>query len=183
MTPDRIKVDDNLVLRSATPDDAERLSALNEIVHSEPPENRPAVGIAQWTRQLFAGVNGAVQPSDFTLIEDTSTGQVVSSMCLMSQSWNIGGIDTPMGMPEIVGTHPDYRRRGLVRRQFELMHRWSEERGQLFNAIMGIQFYYRQFGYEYAIDALGGSTTTPTLLQQATGKKGELPPFTARDAE
>ncbi|MCI0808061.1 MAG: GNAT family N-acetyltransferase, partial [Chloroflexi bacterium] len=74
--------------------------------HAEPPENKPAVSVAQWTRDLFAGVNRAVGPSDFTVVEDTSTGKIVSSICLISQTWNIGGIDTPMGMPEIVGTHP-----------------------------------------------------------------------------
>ena len=183
MALERIKIDDDLVLRAAATDDAEQVARLNELVHAEPPENKPAVGIAQWTRDLFAGVNRAVGPSDFTVVADTSTGKIVSSICLMSQTWNIGGIDTPMGMPEIVGTHPDYRRRGLVRRQFELMHRWSEDRGQLFSTVMGIPFYYRQFGYEYAIDAWGGSTTTPSLLAQVSSKKGGAPPFTARDAE
>ena len=73
-------------------------------------QNRPRTSLlpvtAQWTRDLFAGVNRAVGPSDFTVVEDTSTGKIVSSLCLISQTWNIGGIDTPMGMPEIVGTHP-----------------------------------------------------------------------------
>lgn len=106
-----------------------------------------------------------MKPSDFTVIEDTSAGKVVSSNCLMSQTWNIVGIDTPTGMPEIVGTHADYRRRGLGRKQFELMNKWSEDRGHLFNTIMGIGYYYRQFGYEYAIDAWGGSTTSPSALE------------------
>ena len=55
------------------------------------------------------------------------------------------------GLPELVGTHPDYRRRGLVREQFEVLHRWSEERGHLMQAIGGIPYYYRRFGYEMAV--------------------------------
>ena len=100
----------------------------------------------------------------------------------MSQTWNIGGIDTPMGMPEIVGTHADYRRRGLGRKQFELMNKWSEDRSHLFNAIIGIGHYYRQFGYEYAIDAWGGSTTSPSALGNASKTKKDPPALTARDA-
>jgi hypothetical protein len=86
-------------------------------------------------------------------------------------------------MPEIVGTHPDYRRRGLVRNQFDLMHKWSADRGELFNTIMGIGYYYRQFGYEYALNAWGGSMTSPDLLNQVSFKDEEKVPFTARDAQ
>ncbi len=182
MAPEHIQIDD-LVLRAATLDDAESVIELNRLVHGNPEKNEPGDEVAIWTADLFAGYNDAIGPSDFTVVEDTSTKKIVSSICLMSQVWNIGGIDTSMGMPEIVGTHPDYRRRGLVRRQFDLVHGWSVDRGQLFTTIMGIPHYYRQFGYEYAIDAYGGSITTPDLLKQfSLGKGGQLP-FTARDAE
>jgi hypothetical protein len=183
LAPERIQLEDSLVLRPATAADAEKVVELNRTVQAEPPSFEPDEGVGHWTRDLFAGVNDRVKPSDFTVVEDTSTGQLVSTMCLISQTWNIGGIDVPMGMPEIVGTHRDYRRRGLVRKQFGMMHRWSEDRGHLFNTIMGIPDYYRQFGYEYAIDAWGGSTTSPALLEPVLGKKDEQPPFTARDAD
>ena len=170
-------------MRAATADDAEDVVELNRLVHGNPEKNEPSDEIAIWTADLFAGYNPAVGPSDFTVVEDVSTAKIVSSICLISQTWHIGGIDTPMGMPELVGTHPDYRRRGLVRRQFELMHQWSADRGHLFNTIMGIPNYYRQFGYEYAIDAYGGSTTSFDLLRQVSLKKDERLPFTVRDVE
>lgn len=180
---EHIQLEDNLVLRAGTIDDAERTIELNRLVHGNPEKNEPSDEVALWTADLFAGYNSGIGPADFTIVEDTSSGDVVSTICLMSQIWNIGGIDTPMGMPEIVGTHPDYRRRGLVRKQFELMHKWSADRGQLFNTIMGIPNYYRQFGYEYAIDAYGGSTTSLDLLKQVSLKDDEPVPFTACDAE
>jgi predicted acetyltransferase len=180
---EQIQLEDNLILRAGTANDAERTIELNRIVHGNPEKNEPSDEVALWTADLFAGYNKAIGPSDFTIVEDTSTGEIVSTICLMSQVWNIGGIDTPMGMPEIVGTHPDYRRRGLVRKQFDLMHKWSADRGQLFNTIMGIPNYYRQFGYEYAIDAYGGSMTPLELLKQVSLKDDEQVPFTARDAE
>ena len=40
--------------------------------------------------------------------------------------------------PELVGTKKEYRRRGLVRQQFEVMHEWSAERGELVQIITGI---------------------------------------------
>lgn len=183
MPSELIQLEDNLVLRAATIDDAEQTIELNRFVHGNPEKNEPSDDVAAWTADLFAGYNDAIGPSDFTVVEDTKTGKIVSTICLMSQVWNIGGIDTPMGMPEIVGTHPDYRRRGLVRKQFDLMHQWSADRGQLFNTILGIPNYYRQFGYEYAIDAYGGSVTSLDLLKEVKLKDDEKIPFTARDAE
>ena len=40
----------------------------------------------------------------------------------------------------------------LSRIQFEEVHKWSAERGETVQAITGIPFYYRQFGYEMALD-------------------------------
>jgi hypothetical protein len=53
---------------------------------------------------------------------------------------------------EFVGTAPAYRRRGLVRRQFELAYRRSLDEGCLVQAVAGINWYYRQFGYDYALE-------------------------------
>jgi len=178
-----IQLDDNLILRAATFEDADKVVELNRLVHGDPKPGEPDVAVGHWTRDLFNGVNPAIGPSDFTVVEDTSNGEIVSTICLMEQVWNIGGIDTLMGMPEIVGTHPNYRNRGLVRKQFDLMHKWSVARGHLFNTIMGIPEYYKLFGYEYALDAWGGSATTPALLDSVCSGKDEKPPFTARDAE
>jgi hypothetical protein len=55
-----------------------------------------------------------------------------------------------------VSTSPAYRRRGLVRAQFAAIHARSAARGELLQAITGIAWYYRQFGYEMTV-ALGGS--------------------------
>lgn len=183
MTSNTIQLDDNLVLRAATPGDAEKVVELNRFVHGNPAKNEPANQVAEWTKDLFAGATRAIKPADFTVVEDTSTGEIVPSICLMSQTWNIGGIDVPMGMLEIVGTHPDYRRRGLVRKQFDLTHEWSQERGHLFNTIMGIGYYYRQFEYEYAIDAWGGSGGAISTLESVSETSKPPAKLTARDAE
>ena len=181
MTSTPIDLGDNLILRSATIDDAEQVASLNEYVHGDIEKGELEKPIGAWTRDLFRGYNSEIQPSDWTVVEDTSTGKIVSTMCLMPQIWNIAGIETPVGQIEIVGTHPDYRRRGLIRQQFDLMHQWSDSRGDLISAVLGIPNYYRQFGYEMGLDAEGGSTTSVDLLDQVKLDESDNEVFTWRD--
>ncbi len=135
----------------------------------------------------MSGDHPTCDASDFTLVEDTSTGSVVSSTCLIPQRFSYEGLEFDAGLPELVGTHPDYRRRGLVREQFEVLHCWSEERGHLMQAIAGIPYYYRRFGYEMAV-AMGHGRRV--YVQDVPGKREDegsarsytLRPATASDA-
>jgi predicted N-acetyltransferase YhbS len=79
------------------------------------------------------------------------SGQVVSSIALMAQTFRLGGVSIPIGQPEFVATAVGQERRGLIRRQMDLLHAWSAERGDLTQIIAGIPYFYRRFGYEYAI--------------------------------
>ena len=144
-----------LILRRASRDDAEAVAAFNSRVHLSsggPFEQRePHRGVAAFTRDLMSGNHPTCDASDFTVIEDTTTGSIVSSVCLIGQRFSYEGVELDAGLPELVGTHPDYRRRGLVKEQFDVIHRWSKERGHLMQAIAGIPYYYRRFGYEMAV--------------------------------
>ena len=154
---------DGLVLRRAGQSDAEALAAFNARVHAEPGSTGPDESIAAWTRDLFAG-HPTFRPEDFTVVEDTATGTIVSSLNLISQTWSYGGVPFGVGRVELVGTDEAYRRRGLVRAQFEVVHAWSRERGELAQGITGIPWYYRQFGYEYALALDGGERAPRHLL-------------------
>lgn len=145
-----------LILRRATAVDTEALAAFNAEVHRTPGAAGPDEEVAAWTRDLMSGRHPTCSAEDFTLVEDTRRGIIVSSLCLIPQSWSYGGIRLAAGRPELVGTHPEYRRRGLIRRQFELIHQWSEERGQRLQVIEGTPWYYRQFGYEMCLQVDGG---------------------------
>ena len=53
--------------------------------------------------------------------------------------------------------HPDWTLqqlanadRGLIRMLFEMIHARSQAEGDLVQAITGVAYFYRQFGYEYA---------------------------------
>ncbi|MGD8626804.1 MAG: GNAT family N-acetyltransferase [Anaerolineae bacterium] len=149
------RLGENLVLRRATHDDAENLLAFDGDVLRDPGQDEPDEHLVAWVRDLLERPHPTFRPGDFTLVEDTATGRIVSSLCLISQTWAYDGVEFPLGRPELVATHPDYRRRGLVRAQFDVIHGWSAERGEWVQAITGIPWFYRQFGYEMAM-TLGG---------------------------
>ncbi len=68
-----------------------------------------------------------------------------------------------------------------MRLQFEEVHRWSEERGEYVQAITGIPFYYKLFGYEMGLELSGGRTGYEAQLPKL--KDGENEPFHIRAAE
>jgi hypothetical protein len=191
MLPLPRELGDGLVLRRATVDDTETLAAFNKNVHQGLDE--PEGGIDVWTRDMMRGDHPTTGAGDFLIVEDTRTGAIASSLCLISQMWSYAGIPFGVGRPEIVGTAPAYRRRGLVRAQFDAVHEWSAARGQMVQVIEGIPWYYRQFGYEMALGLDGGrfgyradvpdlaaSETEPYRIRPAT--EADLP-FIARAYE
>jgi hypothetical protein len=181
-TPDNFlrELGDGLVLRRSTPADADALTEFNSIIHSEQGPDKPDEKIGAWVHDLLTRPHPSFDPGDFTLVEDTRTGQIVSSLNLISQTWTYAGIPFGVGRPEIVGTHADYRKRGLVRRQFDEVHAWSQARGQMLQFITGIPNYYRQFGYEMAVDLSGGRVGYESQLPRL--KEDESEPFTIRPA-
>jgi GNAT superfamily N-acetyltransferase len=147
---------DGLILRRATMADGERLIEAHSDLHRDPGVEEPDERIGAWVRDLIEGPHPTFEPGDFTIVEEARSGRIVSSLCLISQTWSYGGIEFGVGRPELVATHPDYRQQGLVRAQFEVIHEWSAERGEKLQAITGIPWYYRQFGYEMALNLGGG---------------------------
>jgi hypothetical protein len=171
---------DGLALRWSTTADAEGLARLYSHVFRESAEAPLNHYMPFWVRDLIGGRHPLIDSGDFALVEDTRHGSIVSATCLISQTWEYEGIPFGVGRPEIVATDPDYRNRGLVRAIFELLHARSAAKGHMAQGITGIPFYYRQFGYEYALD-LGGSRAVffaaiPKL------KPGEAEPYRLRDA-
>jgi hypothetical protein len=169
---------EGLVLRHSTAEDAEALAKFNREIHGE--DEWDARGIADWTLDLASGEGPTVAVGDFTVVEDTQAGEIVSSCCLISQTWAYEGIPFKVGRPELVGTKKAYRRRGLVREQMEILHQWSAARGELVQVITGIPYYYRQFGYEMAIDLDGGRSGFKSHVPKL--KDGEEEPYTLRKA-
>ncbi len=145
---------DNLVLRQATPADREKLIEFNRQMHD-------AVSGAE-VAYLVDGNHKGFQIEDFLVVVDQDE-RIISTLCLAVVEWRIGQTVIRMGQPEFVGTLTEYRGRGLVRKQFEVLHQWMTERGLGLALIGGIEYYYRLFGYEYGVSIWRAGLLTPEL--------------------
>ncbi len=147
-----------LVLRWTTPEDVERVATLYAQVFRKNADAPLNWHDPIWTRDMFSGRHPNIGPRDFAVVEDTRSGTFVAATCLLRYTAVYEGLPFAFGNPEMVASLPDYRRQGLIRAIFELIHARSEERGDLVQGITGIPNYYRQFGYEYATTLPEGLT-------------------------
>jgi hypothetical protein len=169
---------DGLILRHVTLDDIEELAEFNGRVHSPEGWEKAEDAVSILTRDMMTRPHPTFRPEYFLVVEDVNTKQIVSSSNLIPQLWSFQGIEFSVGRPELVGTHPDYRRRGLIRAQFNELHRMSARLGHKMQAITGIPWYYRQFGYEMCVN-LGGGYEMPIGLVPPL-KKDEQEPYDLR---
>lgn len=138
---------DGLNLRTpASEDDFERIAAFNAAIHG--PE------IAPFTLRLLRDYPG-MESQDQVVVENDQ-GEIVSALCLIPWTWRCEGASLPVGEMGIVGTAETYRGRGLVRAQVAYFKRRLRERGCVLSIIQGIPYFYRQFGYQYALPLEGG---------------------------
>ena len=150
-------LENGLVMKyPGTPEDVERLAAFNGLVHGDDL-------VARMTRALI-NHHPHTHPAEWPYVEDPSTGEIVSALCLIPWTWRYEDVTLKAGEMGFVGTREAYRRRGLVRAlaghfksllssgEFDLSH------------IQGIPYYYRQFGYEYALPLEGGWQIRPDQI-------------------
>lgn len=171
-----------LTLRLSCPADVEQLAAFNQRIHTEDDDPPDTAGrLEAWVRDLLSGHHPTHPVDGFTVVEDTASGRIVSCMNLIPQAWTYEGIPFGVGRPELVATEEAYRGRGLVRAQFAYQHALSAQRGDLVQAITGIPYYYRQFGYEMTVDLEGGRRGFAPQNVPAL-PAGESEPFNLRPA-
>ena len=162
---------DGLVLRTTTPDDTESLAQFNGHVFGRDHIEEMAV---LYTRDMMRESHPIIGPSNVLIVEDTRVKKIVSSTILIPQTWTYAGISFGVGRPEMVATDPEYRRRGLIRAQFEVLHAMSEAMGHVLQGITGIPWYYRQFGYEFALDLGGGRVVAVPSIPPLKQGESEL---------
>ena len=179
---ERRDLGNGLSLRWSTIDDTEEIAYLASSVFRDGAEAPLNFRLANLIRGLLSGNHPLMGSNDFVVIEDLRRQEhpFVACTCFWSQTWEFEGIPFQFGRPEIVATDPAYRNRGLVRAIFDVIHARSEAEGHLAQAITGIRYFYRQFGYEYALDLGGRSITYLSLIPQA--REGAQEPYTLRDA-
>lgn len=142
------RLDDHLVLTSvSTMDDVDRLAEFNGLIHD--------AHVADMTRALILH-HPCTRPEHWLFIRDERTGQIVSSVCLIPWTWHYGEVELKAGEQGIVGTLPEYRHRGLIRALNRCFKELLRDGEFDLSPIQGIPYFYRQFGYEYAIPLEGG---------------------------
>ncbi|MHB8599875.1 MAG: GNAT family N-acetyltransferase [Ktedonobacteraceae bacterium] len=173
---------DGLVLRWSNRADAEEISYLPSMVFRNDPTEAANIRLGNLMRVLMKGQHLVMSPEDVAVVEDTRKKEhrLVAMTCLWRQQWRYEDVAFPIGRPEIVATDPEYRNRGLVRAVFELVHARSAVEGHMVQAITGIPYFYRQFGYEYALDLDAQRDTYTALIPPAA--EGVPEPYILRDA-
>lgn len=162
---------DNLVTKAcATEDDIERVASLNEEVHGR--EEGEAV-----RRWLLEG-HPQIEPAGWLFVGDEDTGEAAATLALMPLTWRYGPVPLPVAELGFVATRPAYRRRGLQRALSDAFDRIALANGYALAAVEGIPYFYRQFGYEFAIPLF--DSLYSLRLEQITA--GPLPPYAFRPA-
>ena len=132
-------IPDGLVLRTARPEDLDQIGALL----TDRGEPADAVDHRLVVEDPEAGWEACAVVVD--------GDKVVSTATLLDETLVLDGVEIPAGQVELVATDRDYEGRGLVRALMDWAHERSAARGQLVNVMLGIPYFYRLFGYTYAI--------------------------------
>lgn len=144
MAPYEERLTPNLVLRTVRNErDVDRFAAFNTQIN-DASQGMTCANLLRHHPQITY--------DDFFFVEDESTGEVVSTICLIPWRCLYEGVQLHVAMLEMVATHPAYRHHGLVRAQIKRFHQVVAERKFDFSIIEGIPYYYRQYGYAYATD-------------------------------
>jgi len=173
---------DGLILRSISDGhDGDRIGMPLFFKEVLEPGNPDSVWLKQWTETLVAGDHPTVTGDDvWVVVDPAKNDRIVSGLLLIPQVWRYENVRLPVGRPELVATHPDYRRRGLIRELMYAAHERSAALGHVMQGITGIPHYYRQFGYTMALD-LGGHAFLPFSAVRDL-PEGEVPGYTLRPA-
>lgn len=139
-----------LVLRTAVPGDLDQIAGL--LTERGDPED--AVD-----HRLVVEDEDAGWPTCAVVVDGD---RVVSTATLLDETLRLGGVEFPAGQVELVATDREYEGRGLVRALMGWAHERSAALGHLAQVMIGIPYFYRQFGYSYAIPiALPRPVVTP----------------------
>ncbi|KAF9976172.1 hypothetical protein BGZ73_009026 [Actinomortierella ambigua] len=147
--------------------------------HEVPPPNRYA---AQVGPRSVSGQSAVMSEYDYAVVENTRAkieegeNPLVACVSLHKMPGYYGKVKLQYGKPEVVGTHPAFRNRGLIRRLFmEMINPATDARGDLIQVFPGIDYFYRQFQYEYGI------TNEPT--RKMTDLEKNLPKLAEGESE
>ncbi len=97
--------------------------------------------------------------------------KAVAGLLLIPQVWKLGGVELKVAEMGCVGTDPDYRRKNLQGILNDEFDKYAGEQGFDLCVLAGISFFYRQYGYQYAVQL---NYSTEILLDKIPEKETEL---------
>jgi hypothetical protein len=164
-----------LVRRWTTAADVEKVALLMGTVHRDETDPLPNPGPMAEVRMMMSPTFPYMTPGDAAVVEDSSQPNrpLVACTYFWRHTWSYAGIPFGVTRPEMVVTLPAHRRRGLVRALFDMIHARSAAEGHLLQAITGIAYFYRQFGYDYALDLDGGRIAFVSRIPEKVGEGQE----------
>jgi len=107
--------------------------------------------------------------------------KAVAGLVLIPQRWNLDGVELKVAEMGCVGTDPSHRRKGLQYILNEKFDEYAREKGYDICVLAGIPYFYRQFGYQYAVELDYRSTIDVSKLPAES--KLTTRPFESRDIE
>ena len=119
---------DGLILRTLSEgvaSDRERLPAFYGAVNGEGDPEAVVEGLVAWTQDLINHHPQTSHDDIFVVVDPAHEDRIVSATLLIPQTWRYEEIPIAVGRPELVGTLPEYRGRGLVRTLFDAVHEVS----------------------------------------------------------
>ncbi|HEX8920120.1 MAG TPA: GNAT family N-acetyltransferase, partial [Pyrinomonadaceae bacterium] len=111
--------------------------------------------VEDWARSLLSGAHPTTHPEHFIYVCD-ARGEIVSSLCMILQTWRFESVSLKVGQIELVGTDAAWRRRGLIRAQMSVFDDLLREHGCALSCVQGLAGVYQRLGYDYAIPLKGG---------------------------
>jgi len=123
-------------------EDKERIIEFNKIVHDE--------GVVSTVNNIMFN-NPFHSLQNFVYLEED--GKILSMVGLLIHKQRFGENEVEVGEIALVGTHPDYRKKGLCSRLMNYWEDYMKDRRIPLSCLIGIPKFYQQFGYEYAVPA------------------------------
>ena len=142
-------------------EDKDRLVEFNKLVHKG---------------NIEYHINNLIFKNPFNDIKNFAyleiNGKIAAMVGFLEYKQQFGEEQVNIGEITYVGTHPDYRKRGLVR---ELMNYWlcyAKDKGIELCFLYGIPDFYQQFGFEYAVPTYFYSYVTieKEMLKEIKGR-------------
>ncbi|MFX1533925.1 MAG: GNAT family N-acetyltransferase [Promethearchaeota archaeon] len=117
-------------------------------------------GITLYTKQLLNYHPSFSSQDNFIVVDTKLNDKVIAWVNLNQKKCIFEKKEIPYGSIDIVGTQKEYRDQGLIRQLFQVLEKRALKKNLAFIVILGIPYFYKTFGYEYAI-TFGGDIRFP----------------------